>query len=49
MKKPDLNSERAEDGEFGTAYRIPCEPSHVSQPRSLSTKQRRMRHMRQEE
>jgi Metallopeptidase family M24 len=29
--------DRAEKGEFGTAYRIPCETSHASQPRSLNT------------
>ena len=31
----------------GTAYRIPSEPSHASQPRSRSTSKRRMRRMRQ--
>jgi Metallopeptidase family M24 len=31
------NSDRADEGEIGTAYRIPCETSHASQPRSLNT------------
>jgi len=48
MKKPDLNSDRAENGEFGTAYRIPSATSHASQPRSPSTSKRRMRRMRQD-
>ena len=30
----------------GTAYRIPGETSHASQPRTPSTSRRRMRHMR---
>jgi hypothetical protein len=30
-------------GPFGTAYRIPGEMSHVSQPRSRSASKRRMR------
>jgi len=32
----------------GTAYRIPGETSHASQPRSRGTTKRRMRHMRQD-
>jgi hypothetical protein len=47
-KRPDLNSDRAEEGEFGTAYRIPGETSHVSQPRLPSTTKRHMRRMRQD-
>ena len=40
--------DRAETGEIGTAYRIPCEPSHASQPRSPSNSRRHMRRMRQD-
>lgn len=47
-ERPDLSSDRAESDEFGTAYRIPSETSHASQPRSPSTSMRRMRHMRQD-
>jgi hypothetical protein len=47
-EKPDLSSDRAETGGFGTAYRIPGEMSHVSQPRSRSTSKRHMRRMRQD-
>jgi integrase len=36
-KSPDSRSESGPDGEIGTAYRIPGESSHASQPRSLST------------
>jgi hypothetical protein len=42
--RPDPSVDRANEGEFGTAYRIPTEPSHASQ--SLFTEyhlQRRMR------
>jgi len=45
-KRPDLSSDRAETGEFGTAYRIPGEASHASQPRSPSPVRRHMRRMR---
>ena len=48
-EKPDPSADRAQSGEIGTAYRIPSKTSHVSQPRSPSTKKRRMRRMRQEE
>jgi len=48
-KESDPSVDRAENGEFGTAYRIPSEPTHVSQPRSPSTTKRHMRRMRQEE
>jgi len=41
-KKPDPSVDRAEEGEFGTAYRIPGESSHASHPRSRSSKKRRM-------
>ena len=40
---PDPSVDRAETGEFGTAYRIPGEMSHVSQPRTPSTSRRHMR------
>ena len=46
-KRPDLSSDRAEEGEIGTAYRIPGESSHASHPRSSSTARRRRRRMRQ--
>jgi hypothetical protein len=42
-ERPDPSSDRADEGEIGTAYRIPSEPSHASQPRSASTSKRRMR------
>jgi len=35
--KPDPSSDRAENEESGTAYRIPSETSHVSQLRAPST------------
>jgi hypothetical protein len=47
-ERPDPSVDRAEEGEIGTAYRIPSETSHASQPRSPSTSKRRMRHMRQD-
>jgi Protein of unknown function (DUF402) len=47
-KEPDPSVDRADEGEIGTAYRIPGETSHVSQPRSPSTSKRRMRRMRQD-
>jgi hypothetical protein len=43
-ERPDPSVDRARNGEFGTAYRIPGESSHASQPRTPSTKKRRMRH-----
>jgi hypothetical protein len=46
-KSPDSRSESGLDEEFGTAYRIPGEMSHVSQPRTPSASKRRMRRMRQ--
>jgi hypothetical protein len=45
---PDSSVDRAQDGEGGTAYRIPSEPSHASQPRSLSPSRRPMRHKKQD-
>jgi hypothetical protein len=48
-EEPDPSVDRAQSGEFGTAYRIPGESSHVSQPRSPSTKKRRMRHKKQDQ
>jgi len=47
-KSPDSRSESGLEGEIGTAYRIPDEVSHVSQPRHSSTRMRRMRRMRQD-
>jgi hypothetical protein len=46
--RDDLNSDRAGPDEYGTAYRIPGETSHTSQPRLRSTSMRRMRRMEQE-
>jgi hypothetical protein len=48
-KRPDLSSDLAENGEIGTAYRIPGETSHASQPRTRSASRRHMRRMRQDE
>jgi integrase len=45
-QNPSVN--RGDEGEIGTAYQIPGETSHASQPRSRSTKKRHMRHMRQD-
>jgi hypothetical protein len=42
-KKPDPSMDRAETGDFGTAYRIPSETSHASQPRSPGTLKRHMK------
>jgi hypothetical protein len=47
-KRPDPSVDRAENGEFGTAYWIPSESSHASQPRSRSATRRNMRRMRQD-
>jgi hypothetical protein len=47
-KSPDSRSESGLDGEIGTAYRIPSETCHASQPRQPSSAKRRMRHMRQD-
>ena len=47
-KGPILSTNRASKMSAGTAYRIPGETSHVSQPRSRSTSKRRMRHMRRD-
>ena len=44
--RSELRSGR--NGEIGTAYRIPSETSHVSQPRTRSTTKRHMRRMRQD-
>ena len=43
QERPDPSSERAESAESGTAFRIPSETSHASQPRSRRTTRRRMR------
>ncbi len=48
LRRPDPSSDRADEGEFGTAYRIPSELSHASQPRSPSNTMRRMRRMKQD-
>jgi integrase len=45
-KEPDPSVDRAQSGEFGTAYRIPGETSHASQPRTPSTRKRNVRRMR---
>ena len=47
-ERPDPSVDRADEGEIGTAYRIPGEMSHVSQPRSSSASKRRERRMRQD-
>jgi hypothetical protein len=47
-KGPDSRSESEIRDEIGTAYRIPSETSHASQPRSPSTSRRRMRRMKQD-
>jgi hypothetical protein len=45
-KSPDSRSKSGLRDEFGTAYRIPGESSHASQPRSPSATRRHMRRMR---
>jgi hypothetical protein len=47
-ERPDPTVDRAQNEESGTAYRIPGETSHASQPRTPSTSKRRMRRMRQQ-
>jgi hypothetical protein len=47
-KKPDPNVDPAENGEIGTAYRIPGEASHASQPSSETPTKRRMRRKKQD-
>jgi hypothetical protein len=47
-KRPDPSVDRADEGEIGTAYRIPSETSHASQPRTPRTAKRHMRRMRQD-
>jgi hypothetical protein len=47
-RRPDPSVNRADEGEVGTAYRIPSETSDASQPRSPSRSKRRMRRMRQD-
>jgi hypothetical protein len=47
-KKPDPSVDRAESGDFGTAYRMPGDLSHVSQPSSETPTKRRMRRKRQD-
>ncbi len=47
-RKPDPSVNRADEGEVGTAYRIPGEMSHVSQLRTPSASKRHMRRMRQD-
>lgn len=42
-ERPDPSVDRARNGKIGTAYRIPGESSHASQPLSSSTSKRRMR------
>jgi hypothetical protein len=48
IKRPDPNSDRADEGGIGTACRTPGEPSHASQPSSESPTKRRMRHKEQD-
>lgn len=47
-RSPDSRSESGLGVKIGTAYRIPGETSHASQPRSPSTSKRHMRRMRQD-
>ena len=47
-ERPDPSVDRADKGEIGTAYRIPGDPSHASQPRPPSTAKRRMRRKKQD-
>ena len=46
--RPDPNSDRADERWIGTAYRIPGESSHASQPSSETPTKRRMRRMKQD-
>jgi Enolase, C-terminal TIM barrel domain len=49
IRRPDPCLDRADIGEAGTAYRTSSEPSHASQPRSETSTERRMRHMKRDQ